>query len=65
MIEVEEVQRLVNVLPLEKAKPVGRLRSQGFQEVWRLIEQLPNGKDSSNARLAPLKDIVEGPAGAT
>jgi len=46
---------------MTKAKPVGRLRSQGLQEIWRLIEQLPHGKDSINATLVPLKDIVEGP----
>ncbi|MGH9160518.1 MAG: radical SAM protein [Vicinamibacteraceae bacterium] len=60
-VEADEVQRLVEVLPLQKAKPVGRLRSQGLQEVWQLIERLPQGKDSINARLVPLKDIVEGP----
>jgi hypothetical protein len=60
-VEAEEVERLVTLLPLQKAKPVGRLRSQGLQEVWRLIERLPNGKDAINARLVPLKDIVEGP----
>lgn len=60
-IEADEIQRLANLLPLEMAKPVGRLRSQGLQEIWHLIEQLPNGKDSINARLVPLKDIVEGP----
>ncbi|MGH9943880.1 MAG: hypothetical protein ACRD9R_16165, partial [Pyrinomonadaceae bacterium] len=59
-IEADEKQRLVNLLPLAKAKPVGRLRSQGLQEIWRLIEQLPHGKDSINATLVPLKDIVEG-----
>ncbi len=59
-IEADEKQRLVNLLPLAKAKPVGRLRSQGLQEIWRLIEQLPHGKNSINATLVPLKEIVEG-----
>ncbi|MDQ3687732.1 MAG: radical SAM protein [Acidobacteriota bacterium] len=59
-IEADEKQRLVNLLPLAKAKPMGRLRSQGLQEIWRLIEQLPHGKNSINATLVPLKDIVEG-----
>jgi MoaA/NifB/PqqE/SkfB family radical SAM enzyme len=60
-VEAEETLRLVNLLPMAKAKPVGRLRSQGLQEIWRLIEQLPHGKDSINATLVPLRDIVEGP----
>lgn len=59
-IEADEKQRLVNLLPMAKAKPAGRLRSQGLQEIWRLIEQLPHGKDSINATLVPLKEIVEG-----
>jgi MoaA/NifB/PqqE/SkfB family radical SAM enzyme len=60
-ITAAETQRLVNLLPKAQAKPVGRLRSQGLQEIWRLIEQLPHGKDSINATLVPLKNIVEGP----
>jgi hypothetical protein len=49
------------MLPLDMARPASRLRSRGLSEIWRLIEQLPNGKDSINARLVPLKDIVDGP----
>lgn len=36
-------------------------QSCGLGEIWRLIKQLPEGKDSINTKLHPIKEIVNGP----
>ena len=62
--EPEEMTHLASQLPILddsiRARELRHLRPKGLPEMWRLIDRLPNGKDSINAKQVPLKDIVEG-----
>lgn len=37
-----------------------RSNAQSVREIWRLIDKLPDGKDSINAKLNPLSEVING-----
>ncbi len=63
-MDMAELEHLASQLPggdITRAKQLRRLQPKGLNEIWRLIDQLPNGKDSINAKRVPLKEIIDGP----
>ncbi len=63
--ESEEIRRLGEQLAARAdpvhSKELVRLRPKGLPETWSLIERLPEGKDSINAKRIPIREILEGP----